>query len=474
MLVAPLLPARVESLFKWLFLFDTLAVTVVQWKIGNAGEGFYIAYFLAVLLSAASRSLAMAFVGAIVASLLYTWMTLAGGTGLTFLSMDFTIRLALFYVVSLFVGYMAEETAVARRIRSLMESRYRSLLEESGVGMLLLDEKRNVMEANRRTEELLGASVRSRLGDPLERALEGRMAAELSALLDRLDRASDFVEEIVVGEGDGAKILEVKSECHRADGRNYLQVFLRDVTHQRQIERHRMKMERLASMGRLTAGIAHELNNPLTSVLGYADLLRKKIYAGDGTALAEKIHTEAKRTARIVHQFVAFASEAPIEKKTTSINALCAKVAETWSGELRSSSVELTTALAEGLPEALVDPDRITGVLMNLIENGRDSIERTGKPGRIRLETTRREGGLRITVGDTGAGIPEELRDRLFEPFLTTKRAMRDTGMGLSVCFGIVHEHGGDITFESREGVGTSIHVDLPADAPHPRSEAKE
>jgi signal transduction histidine kinase len=246
---------------------------------------------------------------------------------------------------------------------------------------------------------------------------------------------------------------------------------VRERTHQL------LQSEKLAAMGSLLAGVAHELNNPLSVVMGQAALLQQTAGGGPIADRAGKIAKAAERCARIVKNFLALARQQPMECQVVSLNRVVQEAVELLAYPLRVDSVETTLELAPELPDIWADPHQLHQIVVNLISNAHQAMRAMHTPRRIIL-TTRLDpapGRVHLAVADTGPGIPAEIQGRIFEPFFTTKPLGQGTGLGLSLCQGIVERHGGSIRVASEPNQGAVFSVELPIDArPTTRSEATE
>lgn len=463
MIVSSIALSVMARFFKWLFVFDMLAVTLLVAKVGESHEEFYIAYFLAVLLSAAARSVAMSFAGAIVSSVFYTWLTVQGNTGVELLSMEYTVRVVLFYVVSLFVGYIAEETLILERIKTVVENKYRGLLEQSGIGVIVVDDQKRLLESDRNAETLLGVPLEKNVGKYLKDIFDEAVASVFVSVTDSAMPNALFDNEIAVASNYGdSRILDIHCSKHLIDGRLLNYIFIKDITKVKAIRTYNKHVERLATMGKMTAGLAHELNNPLTSIVGYAELLAKKEYRGDYAEAAKHIHAEASRIAKMIAAFLSFANDAKLEKTSMNVNAICEEVAGLWKEELAVNNIALDMLCTEGLPLAHADPKKIKDVLMNVITNGVESIGRKRMAGTITISTGRQNGCVKVTVSDTGEGIRKDIPDYFSMPFFSMKDLAESVSLGMSVSYGIMKEHGGDLNIEGREGGGTCVHMTIP------------
>jgi len=226
--------------------------------------------------------------------------------------------------------------------------------------------------------------------------------------------------------------------------------------------------EKLATMGTVLAGVAHELNNPLTAVTGYANLLRQELAGTPSATRAEAIAHAADRCASIVRNFLALARKHPPERQLVRLNDIARDAAELLAYHLRVDRIEVTLDLTEGLPVLWADPHQLHQVVVNLVTNARDELRRAPEPRRLTLRTRADavRGRVSLDVEDTGPGISAEIRDRIFEPFFTTKPVGQGTGLGLSLCHGIVEGHGGTLSLVSEAGRGAIFRVELPVVAP--------
>jgi signal transduction histidine kinase len=236
-----------------------------------------------------------------------------------------------------------------------------------------------------------------------------------------------------------------------------------------ELERQREALyqrERLAALGSLLAGVAHELNNPLSVVVARAVMLEEESYPA-AQAAASKIRIAAERCARIVRTFLAMARQQPPERGPVAINDVVSAALDITAYTIRTSSIEVTLDLARDIPPILADADQLHQVLLNLIVNAQHVLQERPAPRRIRV-TSRIDptgGVVRVTVADNGPGIPEHLRARVFEPFFTTKPSGLGTGVGLAVSHSIVQAHGGKLTLDCPGEGGAAFTIELPVGA---------
>jgi len=227
-----------------------------------------------------------------------------------------------------------------------------------------------------------------------------------------------------------------------------------------------LQSEKVATMGSLLAGIAHELNNPLAILMGHTQLLRGKVSDAGLVQRTEKIDEAARRCVRIVRNFLALARQRPPERGEVSVNSIIQGAIELLAYELRTDDVEVVLDLADDLPFLWADPHQLHQVFVNLVGNAHHALRRM--EGRRRMTVRTRPSaaerrGVRIEISDTGPGIPPEIQQRIFEPFFTTKPVGEGTGLGLSLCRNIIEEHEGAIAVESAPETGATFRIDLPA-----------
>jgi two-component system NtrC family sensor kinase len=225
-----------------------------------------------------------------------------------------------------------------------------------------------------------------------------------------------------------------------------------------------VQMEKLSAMGQLLAGVAHELNNPLAIASGQAELLRLAAPDSALAGRAEKISQATERCVRIVRNFLALARERPPERTRVDFNAVVRDALELLGYELRTGGIEVRLRLADPLPPMWADPHQLHQVLVNLLGNAQHAMRKMPAPRTLTVVTEAAADGqsVRLTVSDTGPGIPVEIQSRIFDPFFTTKPVGEGTGLGLSLSMGTVKDHGGTIHVESVPGQGATFVVDLP------------
>ncbi|HJL14420.1 MAG TPA: ATP-binding protein [Sandaracinaceae bacterium LLY-WYZ-13_1] len=349
--------------------------------------------------------------------------------------------------------------------------RLRLLLDRAGVVLLVIDPRSfAILDASDAAAETLGTPPEALLGArfvdlPALRAFGDE--DELSALIDAARGDGEQTAEAVwAREGAGAH-LELSVSVRAVEGTEYGLLSLRDVSERRRLEAQLAQASLLASVGTLAAGVAHEVNNPLSYILGNLHHVRELLPDADASSLDEAVDEAiegAERIRRIVEDLTLTTRSRSDDTRTANVEQVlesCLKVAE---NDLRHRArVERDFAPAG---EVAADPLRLSQVLLNLLLNAAQAIEPgDAEQNRITLRTRREGNRVRVEVEDTGGGIPREVRDRIFEPFFTTKPPGEGTGLGLSVCHSLVTAAGGRISVASAPHAGTTFSVELPAAA---------
>jgi two-component system NtrC family sensor kinase len=243
-------------------------------------------------------------------------------------------------------------------------------------------------------------------------------------------------------------------------------VVMTDITDSAVLRDKLVHAEKMAAVGQLVSGVAHEVNNPLTAILGFADLMM------ENPALPESarkdlrvILQEAQRTKQIVQNLLSFARQMPPQRNAVQLNVILRRTIQLRSYDFNSHGVEVVEHLDEGLPDIIGDAHQLQQVFLNILNNAYDAVHAVGRAARIEITTTRAGDAVEVSFRDNGHGISHP--DRIFDPFFTTKEVGKGTGLGLSICYGIVQEHSGEILAHNNpEGHGATFIVRLPA-APH-------
>ncbi len=343
-------------------------------------------------------------------------------------------------------------------------------------GIAVVDEGGRVLRANRSLAQMLDRPVAAVVGEELLPALvgqatestellaaarRGEQAAALVARSDRLQRTLRLNAARIAGAGPERSVV----------------VLVEDVTDQQAMESQLIQSEKLAAVGQLVSGVAHELNNPLTSIAGLAEFLLEQQELGpkDRDHL-QVIHEQAERAGRIVRNLLTFARKGPGERARVNLNDVVQRTLLLMSYDLKLKDIRTEKNLGSGMPDVVGDRHALQQVVLNLVTNAAHALagNEAGRPRTIRINTWFDQ-RVRLRVADTGPGIPEEVLPHLFTPFFTTKEPGHGTGLGLSITYSIVEAHGGQITVERPPEGGAAFLVELPpAGADVPQSHSAE
>jgi two-component system, NtrC family, sensor kinase len=242
-----------------------------------------------------------------------------------------------------------------------------------------------------------------------------------------------------------------------------------DQSEKRRLQDQLIQSEKMSAIGQLIAGVAHDLNNPLASVIGFSDFLAESTEVPPHLAEPlEVIRQEAERAATIVRNLLSFARSQEGERQVQSVWPILQSTLALLRNQMMAHHVEATLELEVDLPDIEINANQIKQVFVNLINNATQAIAGANRSGRIWITAKRWLDGIAVSVADNGPGIPEEVIPRVFEPFFTTKQEGQGTGLGLSICQGIVKEHGGRITLDARPGAGVTFTVELPGAVQQP------
>ncbi len=360
------------------------------------------------------------------------------------------------------------------------EERFRSLAEAAPDGIIAMGADGHIHLFNKAAERVFGYSAEEMLGRSVDVLVPPEYGDRHVAAIRRYLESGEptiigkTVERTALRKGGEAIPVGLSVSAFRFGTDVTFIGIVRDLTERKRTEETLRQREKLAAMGELLAGVAHELNNPLSVVLGQAALLGRSAAGGPLGARAEKISQAAERCARIVKNFLALARQYPPERQEVQLNQTVREAVEMLAYPLRVDNVEVRLDLAQDLPILWADPHQLHQVLVNLVTNAHHAMREAPAPRRLTLTTRCEPGGSRVSlvVADTGPGIPPEIQTRIFEPFFTTKPPGQGTGLGLSLCHGMVQGHGGTIGVESQPGRGATFLVELPVIAP-PAAEAE-
>jgi len=350
-----------------------------------------------------------------------------------------------------------------------------AVFEAVAEGIIIVDRDGRIVRVNRRAEMMFGYGADELVDQPLEILLPERL--RVGHIAHRFDyfraprsRSMGLGLDLAGRRKDGTEFpIEVSLSSVRLDEGDFAIGVISDITERRALERTVRQGEKFAALATLSAGIAHELNNPLSIMASRLELMLADVERAELPPEVREdlgvLQRNLERVHRISRSLLSFARQAPRERRPTDLNAVVEETLVLMGKQLSKDAIAVTTVLDRSLPALQADPTALEQVLMNLILNARDAMSGGGD---LRIETASAPeppGWLRVVVTDTGEGIAPENLPRVAEAFYTTKRF--GTGLGLAVSYKIVAEHGGTVTVESALGRGTRFILSFPS-SPRP------
>ncbi|MEO8339801.1 MAG: PAS domain S-box protein [Nitrospirota bacterium] len=340
-----------------------------------------------------------------------------------------------------------------------------AVLEIAGALVVVLDREGRILRFNRACEQTTGYSSEE---------VMGQRVWDLFVIPDEVERVKAMFERLRGGEprndyenfwkGRGGFLRRISwSNTVIADPSGKVDYVVSsglDITDLKYIEEQLRKTERIAELGTLASGMAHEIGTPMNVILGRAEYLLQRT-ADEGTKKGlTTIVTQIERITKVMNQLLAFARRTQPDRQVVDLGEIVENSLEMFQERMTHSRITVEKAIETDMPPVHADRDQLVQVMINLVTN---SLHAMPEGGRLRLSLNREYSHVRLGVSDTGHGMPEEIRSKIFEPFFTTKDFGKGTGLGLTVVKGIIEEHGGTITVESVVGTGTTFWVRFPS-----------
>ena len=338
-----------------------------------------------------------------------------------------------------------------------------TVLDQSPDLIVTTDMHGRITEFNRGAARLTGRSREEMVG----RSCEAILGADGSTWIDKIrNRGRITNHAISLAKADGSELnLELNmAALTDRNGDVYGTVWVgRDVTELRSAQLQLLQAKKLSSIGEVISGVAHELNNPLSGVLGFSQLLMARHGEGPMSRELDRIHSSALRCQKIVKNLLSFSRVHKPERKYLGLNGIVEKTLEVRKYQLEVNNIEVVKDLEPGLPKTMLDYHQIQQVLVNLLNNAQQAIQ-SARPecGRLNIRTWHQANTILFQINDNGEGMDPETLERVFDPFFTTKDQGQGTGLGLSVSYGIIKEHGGKIYAQGRRGEGSTFLIELP------------
>jgi len=353
------------------------------------------------------------------------------------------------------------------------EAKYRSIFNNIPEPVFVLDaESLEILDCNKSVTAVYGFEKEDMVWASFLNFFHESDRAHYSKKL----RNSDIINQTRQITKDGKTIfVDIRISPSEYLGQDALLVTASDITNRLMAEQQLIQAGKMATLGEMATGIAHELNQPLTVIKTASSFLIKKVSNDQKIkeeilkTMAEEIDSHVDRASKIISHLREFGRKSEVRKSRVDVNEALIKALDMFSQQLKLRNIEVVKDLDSKLPAVLADPNRLEQVFVNLLINARDAIEEkwekeasVAEPKRICLKTSVQEGKVAIVVMDNGSGIPAHARDRIFEPFFTTKNVGKGTGLGLSISYGIIQDYDGTIKVISNENEGSEFIIQLP------------
>ncbi len=377
------------------------------------------------------------------------------------------------------VGYEGLNIDISERKRMEKELRdanefFMNMIESSVDGIIVTNMKGDILIFNKGAENILGYKAEEVIGKLNIRSIYSPgVAKEVMEKMRSPDyggigRLKSF--PIIHRRKDG-ELIEgdlSASIIYDEDGKEIATIgIFKDIRERLKMERELretqqalLQAEKLAAMGRLTSQIAHELNNPIYGIMNTLELLKTEIpKESKRRRILELSLSETQRLAEILRNMLSFSKPEEEERRPVRINELIDGILLVMDKQMKESNIKIETQFDEEIPEIIASTNQMRQVMLNMFKNAKEAMP---KGGTLSVRTKMEDNKVLIKIQDTGIGISEEIRDKIFDAFFTTKQKVKGVGLGLSVCYGIIKDHGGEIKVESKEGEGTIFTIQLP------------
>lgn len=348
----------------------------------------------------------------------------------------------------------------------LSQLRLDGIIQSAMDAIITVDDQQRVILFNQAAEQMFGCPAHEADGQSLDRFLPARFREAHHHHMQTFGQSGVTSRKMgklgmVAGlRSNGEEFpIEAAISHNTVAGKKFYTVILRDIDERKKLEEQLRKTERIAELGTLASGMAHEIGTPMNVILGRAEYLMDRVKDEPTKKGLQTIIAQVERITRVMNQLLAFARRKPPEQGPLQLKDIVENGLELFRERLEKSRVTVEPALVDACPMVLADGDQLSQVVINLVMN---AIHAMPEGGTLRVGLAPEHDMVKLTVADTGHGIPQEALPRIFEPFFTTKEFGKGTGLGLTVVKGIIEEHQGTITVKSEEGKGTTFTILLP------------
>jgi PAS domain S-box-containing protein len=472
--------------FYLVLLFDTFMVSLGIYLTAQFNTDFYLVYFLIIIFASIARSFKLLMVNAVIICGIYSWFLWTRGLSMEDLGKGIILRIPFFFIMNLFYGFLIQsfEERTKRFKKELKEveaseEKYRQIVESALDAVAILDEGNHIKFFNGRLLQLTQYTPEELTGMEFGQLMNGFDRKGYCANLNRdsgSQRESMAQEADILRKGGEMRRVEVSSaQVLLSTDEVHTIFYLKDVTDRNEMEERLIRSEKLRSLGEMAAGVAHDFNNVLGAILGRVQLMKLYFMKGKqqpdaqcdeaihkGLDIIEQAALDGAHTIKKIQEFTRKKGDdflfVPIDLNEIvdgTIELMKTKIKD--EAEERGIPIKVET-IKGALSSVMGNPVELREVLVNIFLNAIDAMPRGGT---ITFKTAMEDGYACIEVNDDGTGMPDIIRKRIFDPFFTTK-GVQQSGLGLSISYGIIHRHHGEIQVESEEGVGTTIRIGLP------------
>lgn len=354
-----------------------------------------------------------------------------------------------------------------------LERQMANILHSAMDGIITVDDEHNIVLFNAAAEEIFQCSASDVFGKPLDQFIPESMRASHHEHLQRFAESGETHRRMgryreISGLRYTGELFPLEASISKVErsGKRWMTVILRDIsqrvgdmTKQRSLEDQLRKTERLAELGTLASGMAHEIGTPMNVILGRAELLMRKVKDEATRQGLQTIVTQVERITKIMNQLLSYARKRPSEKRGVDLAKAIDNVLDMLVEKIKTTSIHVVKKYSPDLPQVLADPDHMSQILLNLMLN---ACQAMSKGGTLTLKLLPKGEVVELSVEDSGIGIPEDQLSKIFDPFFTTKPVGEGTGLGLTVVHGLIQEQTGTIRVNSISNQGTTFVVSLP------------
>ncbi|MDX2251347.1 MAG: ATP-binding protein [Nitrospira sp.] len=348
----------------------------------------------------------------------------------------------------------------------LSQLRLDGIIQSAMDAIITVNQDQRVVLFNRAAEQMFGYPAQEAVGQSLDRFLPARFREAHHHHMQTFGQSGVTSRKMgklgtVAGLRSNGEEFPVEAAIshNEVEGKKFYTVILRDISERKLLEEQLRKTERIAELGTLASGMAHEIGTPMNVILGRAEYLMDRVRDEPTKKGLQTIIAQVERITKVMNQLLAFARRKPPERGPLQLKDIVENGLELFQERLEKSRVAVESALDDDCPNVLADGDQMSQVFINLVMN---ALHAMPDGGTLRVGLAQDQDIVKLTVADSGHGIPPEALPKIFEPFFTTKEFGKGTGLGLTVVKGIIEEHQGTITVDSEEGKGTRFTISLP------------